>query len=134
MTIVTTSFDRADQEQDWDQVNVTGLHEEIVEVLGRHFDSFDQAAAAQSEYERTMREVDASAPHLFSAFEMARAGLAAHPPARQWQSFMRAACEAVAPFSFAVRFSQIGENPTNHNVRGNDHGGQQTGIQSPGPH
>lgn len=132
MTIATVTFDRCDDYQDWDQVDIVGLHEHVMDILGRHFQTYHDAAEALSQHDRTIREINESAPHLFSAFERARAGFAAHPPAQAWRAYLAEACPALAPFSFTIRFSQIGEDPRNQ-TRGNDHGGQSTGIQPSGP-
>lgn len=125
------TFDRCDDHQDWDEVGVLAMQEHAIDILDRYFPTFDAAAQAQELYERAMREVNEGAPSLFDAFEAVRAGLAARPQARVWRTFLSEAFDALAPFSFTIRFSRIGENPTNHR-KGNDHG-QQTGFQPAGP-
>ncbi len=88
---------------------MVGLEDTVFASLEYHFDGYNAAAVAQREYARLMNEIDTGAPNLFGAFEAARAGLEARPPAKVWRTFQKDAEAAIAPFCFSIRFLQTGD-------------------------
>ena len=103
--IATISFDRCDDEVDWDRTDIHGLQESVMVALDGHFVGYGEAAEAQREYGRVKDSIDAGGATLFGAMEAMRAGLAAHPKAREWASFELTAAEGISPFCFTIRFT-----------------------------
>jgi hypothetical protein len=104
MLIATMTFDRCDDEADWDQTDIYGLQEAVMVAMDKHFGGYRSAAEAQREYGRVRAHIEADAPNLFGLTEIWRAGLAAHPKAKQWEVFEREASAVIAPFCFSIQF------------------------------
>ena len=106
MGIATISFDRCDEAVNWDQADIHWLQEAVMVALDQCFGGYDRAAEAQAEYYRVRAALDADGgATLFGATEAMRAGLAAHPKAREWAAFEMTAAKGIAPFCFSIRFT-----------------------------
>lgn len=99
-------FDRCDEAFDETQVDVDRLASSVMNAFNRHFEGYDQAAAALAEYRRVKAEVEADPTmNMFGALEAFEAAMAAHPDASGWRKFENEAAAAIAPFCFSMKFS-----------------------------
>jgi hypothetical protein len=103
MEIATITFDRRDTQADCNQADLYSLQEFVLVALDRHFGGYALAAAAQEEYRRVKADIEADT-NLFGADAALRAGLAAHPEAREWADFEQEAAAGIEPFCFSIRF------------------------------
>ena len=107
MTIATLKFERTDALSGLDSAGLNSLSDGLLTALNRHFETYSEAAHAQSEhrYVRAHVEGDPTAP-LFGMYETFRAAVHANLKALKWEAFVRDAQVTVAPYCFSIRFSR----------------------------
>ena len=107
MTIATLSFDRTDAPAQLGDTALDVLRDNVIEALGRHFESFNEAALAQAEhrYVKAHVEGDPTVP-LFGMYETFRAAVNGNAKALKWESFVRDAQKEITPYCFSIRFSR----------------------------